>query len=84
MVTPPSWMGGLMKTFLTPEEIAQLTNRLRRNAQVRVLRFMGVEHRTRPDGSVAVMRAHVEKLFCGEQSALPAQGNNVEPNWSAI
>lgn len=49
--------------FLTPEELQQLTGRKRRNAQVLVLRFMGIEHRVRPDGSVVVLRAHVEQVL---------------------
>ncbi|MHB8348410.1 MAG: DUF4224 domain-containing protein [Acidiferrobacterales bacterium] len=48
--------------FLTPEEIVALTRRKRRPAQVIELRYMGIEHRVRPDGSVAVLWAHVERL----------------------
>lgn len=47
--------------FLDSDEVAQLTGKRRRDAQVRALRFMGIEHKIRPDGSVAVLRAHVEK-----------------------
>jgi hypothetical protein len=74
----------MAEIFLTREEVAQLTNRLRPAAQARVLRFMGVEHRIRPDRSLAVMRAHVEKLFCGEPSAASAKAKSFEPNWSAM
>jgi len=74
----------MAEIFLTREEVAQLTSRLRHAAQARVLRFMGVEHRIRPDGSLAVMRAHVEKMFCGEQSAASAKVKSLEPNWSAM
>lgn len=49
--------------FLTADEIAELTGRRRCNAQVRVLRFMGIEHRQRPDGSIAVSRSHVDSLL---------------------
>ena len=52
--------------FLTPEEIVALTRRKRRPAQVIALRYMGIEHRVRPDGSVAVLRSHVERLLGGE------------------
>ncbi|HEX2531362.1 MAG TPA: DUF4224 domain-containing protein [Burkholderiaceae bacterium] len=51
--------------FLSPEELIELTGKKRSDAQIRALRFMGVEHRVRPDGSLAVLRAHVEKLFGG-------------------
>jgi len=70
--------------FLSREEIAQLTNRQRFKAQASVLRYMGVEHRVRPDGSLAVMRAHVEKLFCGEPNTLAHKTKPIEPNWSAM
>lgn len=49
--------------WLDDEEIAELTDRERRPAQSRVLTFMGVEHKRRPDGSIVVLRAHVEKIF---------------------
>jgi hypothetical protein len=49
--------------FLKPDEITDLTGRQRSDAQCRVLTFMGIEHKQRPDGSVAVLRAHVEKAF---------------------
>ena len=49
--------------FLTDDEVVALTGRQRKPAQARVLTFMGIEHRLRPDGSVAVARSHVEKLF---------------------
>lgn len=74
----------MAETFLSREEIAQLTNKLRHDAQARVLRFMGVEHRIRPDGSVAVMRSHVEKMFCGEQAVISAKVKPIEPNWNAM
>ena len=47
--------------FLTKEELQELTGRTRRDAQVAALRSMGIEHRIRPDGSPAVLRAHVEQ-----------------------
>lgn len=51
--------------ILTPEELQQLTGRKRRDAQARVLRHMGIEHRVRPDGSVVVLRAHVDEVLGG-------------------
>lgn len=50
-------------TFLAPEEIKDLTDKTRRPSQVKVLNAMGIEHRVRPDGSVAILRAHVFKVF---------------------
>ena len=49
--------------ILTTEELVELTRRRRSDAQVRVLRFMGIEHRRRPDGSIAVSRAHVDAML---------------------
>lgn len=40
--------------FLTDEELADLTHRRRRPSQGKVLTFMGIEHRRRPDGSIPV------------------------------
>lgn len=52
-------------TFLTEEEVQALTERKVRRAQVSVLNSMGIEHRVRPDGSVAILRAHIVKIFDG-------------------
>ena len=68
--------------FLTAEEIAELTARTQRRAQRRVLNFMGIEHKVRPDGSLVVARAHVEKQL---GASLPAaKMKDVEPDWGAI
>lgn len=72
----------MLSTFLDVAEVAQLTGRTRSDAQVRALRFMGIEHRVRPDGSVAVLRTHVHEVFGGSGAAQPAKA--VEPDWSAI
>lgn len=55
--------------FLTDQEIADLTHRQRKPAQARVLTFMGIEHKPRPDGSLAVLRSHVERIL-GEGAIL--------------
>lgn len=67
---------------LTPDEVKDLTGRTRRPAQVKVLRHMGIEHRVRPDGSVAVLRAHVETLLGSQHGATVRR--EVEPDWSAL
>lgn len=75
------WSG----TFLEPEEIVDLTGRVRRSAQVRALRSMGIEHRVRPDGSVAILRTHIDKVF--EASDEPVARSNkrqAHPNWLEI
>lgn len=68
--------------FLTPTELADLTGKVRSSAQVRALRAMGVEHRVRPDGTVAVLRAHVESLLGAERR--PSVSKNATPNWAAL
>ena len=68
--------------FLTDDELRDLTGKARPSAQVRVLRAMGIEHRVRPDGSLAVSRSHVEGLLGG--AAGVNVGTHKQPNWSAL
>lgn len=70
--------------FLTPAEIAELTGKKRKPAQIRALRYMGIEHKIRPDGAVIVSRAHIEKLLDGIPPNSPMYGDHPEPNWSAL
>jgi len=68
--------------FLTPEDIAALTLKTQRKAQRAALNFMGIDHKIRPDGSIVVLRAHVEKVL---GASMPTTaGKKREPNWSAI
>lgn len=69
--------------FLTKEELKELTGRERRDAQVRALRFMGIEHRLRPDASVAVLRSHVEEVLSGNANSKTREKRH-EPNWDAL
>jgi len=66
--------------FLTDDELTELTGKRYNSVRVRVLRGMGVEHKIRPDGSIAVLRAHVERLF-GEKPSKPEEPK-WEPDWS--
>jgi hypothetical protein len=68
--------------FLSKDELHALTNRIQYAAQVRTLRAMGIQHCVRPDGSVAVMRSHIEALF-GVQNRT-ASRSPTEPNWGAL
>lgn len=68
--------------FLTPEEIIELTGRKTHPSQRNVLNHLGIDHKTRPDGSLVVLRSHVEKSLGGESSS--AKLKSPEPNWSAI
>ena len=68
--------------FLTREEIAALTARIQFSAQRKVLNRMGIEHRTRPDGSIVILRSHIEELFGALISNKTKK--NIEPNWGAL
>jgi hypothetical protein len=69
--------------FLTKEELVQLTGRKVNRSQVMVLRAMGIEHRVRPEGSVVVLRAHVEKQFGGGEESRKKE-KPFEPDWSGV
>ncbi|WP_370634329.1 DUF4224 domain-containing protein [Methylophilus sp. Leaf408] len=61
-----------------------LTGNKRSDAQARSLNHMGIEHKSRPDGSVVVLRAHVEKVL-----GLKATSQSIKPvddkiNWDAV
>lgn len=71
--------------FLLPDEIRNMTGKQRRPAQVKVLKAMGIEHKVRPDGSIAVLRAHINKVFDGDVDAKQTKKEKVVgPNWAAI
>jgi hypothetical protein len=69
--------------FLTTEELKELTQRSRYGAQAVVLNALGITYKVRPDGTLAVLRAHVEQQFgvVGNQST---KEKEYEPNWAAI
>jgi hypothetical protein len=68
---------------LTKDEVEALTGRHRKDAQIKALRFMGIEHRVRPDGTVAVLKSHIEVVFGGSASS-PRKARHAEPNWAAL
>lgn len=68
--------------ILNKSELIELTGRRIKSAQVRALRFMGIEHKIRPDGSVVVLRAHVEKVLGLKEPT--TKSVEIEPNWDAI
>lgn len=64
---------------LSEAEVRELTNRKRSDAQMRALNWMGVSYRTRPDGSLAVLRSAVEG------APVPARQHKArEPNWEGL
>lgn len=70
--------------FLTPEEVIELTHKKKRSAQICALRGMGIEHRIRPDGTIAIMRSHIEKILGGLASKNDRINHQKQPNWSAF
>lgn len=68
--------------ILNKSELIELTGRRVKSAQIKALRFMGIEHKIRPDGSVVVLRAHVQQVLGLKE---PTEKRvEVEPNWDAI
>jgi hypothetical protein len=65
--------------FLSPSEVTELTGKVRRPAQLKALRTMGIEHKVRPDGKVIIARSHIEKVFDGNNNAKVER--RIEPNW---
>lgn len=58
-----------MSAILSPEELQEYTLKTTAGRQKRVLDFLGVRYRERPDGSLIVLRIHVY----GPQDAPPAR-----------
>lgn len=70
-----------MTLTLSPDELRELTHRQMPSAQIRALRSMGIEHKVRPDGTVAVLRAHVDSAMGAPRERHKA--DEWQPNWSA-
>jgi len=71
-------------SYLKPTEITELTDKQRKSAQARVLRAMNIEHRVRPDGTIAILRAHINKVFGANPDTVRKANKTVSPNWEAI
>ena len=69
---------------LTQDEVQSLTGRHRKDAQVKALRFMGIEHRVRPDGTVAILKAHIEQILGATSTSAQRRQTRNEPNWAAL
>ncbi|MBW5285985.1 DUF4224 domain-containing protein [Burkholderia gladioli] len=67
--------------FLTDDELTELTGKRQNAARVRTLNGMGVQHKIRPNGSIAVLRAHVERMF-GERPEKRAAEPEWRPAWN--
>ena len=69
--------------FLTKEELQELTGLVRGHAQSKALNAMGICHKVRPNGEVAVLREHIQKEFDGNENSV-VMAKKAEPNWGAI
>lgn len=70
-----------MEMFLTDKELIELTGKKRKACQIKVLKFMGIEHKIRPDGSVVVLCEHVNKIMHGE---IKQEIAIFKPNWAKL
>jgi hypothetical protein len=61
---------------LTAGELAELTGKRRPSAQRRALRFMAIDHKLRPDGSLVVLREQLSG-----KDGLKSPVKRTEPNW---
>lgn len=68
--------------ILSDLELRGLTGRRQKASQIQTLRFMGIEHKVRPDGSVVVLKAHVEQSLGLREDRKAIK--EFEPNWGAI
>jgi hypothetical protein len=64
---------------LSEQELIDLTEKTRPSAQARVLDFMGIQYRPRPDGSLAVLRIHVEVIGPSLSGARLAREPELQP-----
>lgn len=71
------------KMFLSHQELVSLTGKKQKAAQVRALRSMCIEHRVRPDGSVAVLLSHINNIFGGPKEPVQKKSERV-PNFAAL
>lgn len=72
-----------MSLVLTDSELIELTRKRRPAAQVRALRYLGINHKQRADGSVLVARSHFEDLQKATSSSKMLVQRQ-EPDWSKI
>ena len=68
--------------LLSKTEIIELTSRQRPKAQKGVLDFMGITNCVRPNGTIVVLRKHLEVSLGCNVSDLAA--NEPQPNWEEI
>ena len=69
--------------FLSGDEIRSMTCRVQHKAQAKMLRSMGIAFKLRADGTLVVMRAHVEKEF-GVGADRKNKTKDFQPNWGGL
>lgn len=69
--------------FLDDDELRSMTHRVQRSAQAKMLRSMGIAFKQRADGTLAVLRSHVEKEF-GVGDERKPRAKEFQPNWSGL
>ena len=69
-------------TFYSYDDLVQLTGKKRHSTQRAELNKLGIVHKVRSDGSLLVLRSHVEQLLGG--NATPAKKPEPVPNWDAM
>lgn len=72
--------------YLSAKEIKALTGKTWRSNQQRELEHMHILHAVRIDGSIAVLREHVEMYLLRRQSVTTKSSSkkSLTPNWEAI
>jgi hypothetical protein len=73
-------MLAMMTLCLTAAEVSQLTGKRRPSAQLKALRFMAIDHKRRPDGSLVVLRSKLG-VPCEEAATGGIATRKTEPNW---
>lgn len=70
--------------FLTEDEIFDLTKKIYGPTRVKALNALGIQHKVRGDGSIAILRGHIIKVFGGTQDTQSRKTKLPGPNWEAI
>jgi len=76
------YIGEKQIMILTEEEIIEITERKQYTQQAKILRFLGITFMPRPDGSLVVLKMHVEKLLGGFPDK-PVRVKS-QPNWNQM
>jgi hypothetical protein len=69
--------------FLTEDEIRAASGRAQRHAQQKALTAMGIIFKLRADGSLLVLRSHIEAQLGGAPPAADRKKKEFIPNWGA-